>query len=175
MTYKVGDIVWVASFEGHEERIQCPVCYGQLQVTVILGNGEQVVVDCGFCDIGLEGPRGYVTEYMQGPRARKMLISRQTVDQNVFGEAKIEFYSDYHVLKPDRCFDTEAEALAAAQKLSEEWNAEQMNNPKFLKKNLVKSYAWNAGYHLREAASHRGDAEYHEKKAQLCKERAKKE
>ena len=68
MTYNVGDIVFYASNDSREERIPCPVCFGKLQVIVILGNGTEVLVDCGYCGKGYEGPKGYVTKYVREPR-----------------------------------------------------------------------------------------------------------
>lgn len=35
MTYKVGDIVWVSSYESQQKQIPCPVCFENKQVIVI--------------------------------------------------------------------------------------------------------------------------------------------
>ncbi len=52
---------------------------------------------------------------------------------------------------------------------------EQKTKAIYLKKEAKKSFAWNAGYHLREAKNHRKQAEYHDTKAIFCKAKGKEE
>jgi len=80
--------------------------------------------------------------------------------------------SCYTSIEAERCYPTCEAALPACAELiaSREREVEERLSQK--EKSSNKSYAWNAGYHLREAKRHRKDAEYHEKKAVLLKAKA---
>jgi hypothetical protein len=54
--------------------------------------------------------------------------------------------------------------------LAEKVTQDNLDKPKYKNE---KSYTWNAGYHLKNAASKRKEAEYHEAKAKICKARSK--
>jgi hypothetical protein len=40
--FKIGDTVWVPDCGNRQKQIPCPVCFGKLRVTIILGNEETV-------------------------------------------------------------------------------------------------------------------------------------
>lgn len=70
-------------------------------------------------------------------------------------------------------FLTESAARTQAEGKKEELERDQRTRAECIKKNVHKSFSWNASYHLREAKRHRKDALRHDEKAQLCKERVK--
>ena len=175
--YNVGDMVWVANFRSEEIKVPCPVCYGNKHVVVVLGNGEKVEVECDYCGHGFEGPRGYVIEYQYLPSVEYISITGKEVKKTQKG-IEIEYnhllsgeydhsYSSMHLKD---IFDTEEEAYQFAIEKAEKYQSEQDNKIKYKNE---KSYTWNAGYHMREAKSKQHDAEYHLKKAQLCKQKSK--
>jgi hypothetical protein len=170
MTYNVGDVVFYASNDNRAEKIPCPVCFGKLEVIVILGNGDEISTPCSFCEKGWEGPKGHITEYMQIPRVERVVITRRTIEEHSNNQ-KIEYYADRMHLEESRTFNTKEAAAIFAKELSDTYNADVMD--KYVKEKSTKSYAWNAGYHLRAAAEKRRDAEYHEKKARVCQERSR--
>lgn len=49
--------------EGNPSRIRvpCPVCAGKLALVVILGDGEEVGIECDNCGKGYSGPQGHVS------------------------------------------------------------------------------------------------------------------
>jgi len=167
--YKVGDVVWYASFEQRKEKVPCPVCYGNKSVIVVLGNGDEVQVECGFCNRGYNPPSGYVTEYVQLPRAEQMTITRRSIEEGSGGE-KVEYASTHYGLYPERMFDTYEEALACADEMAEQDKIKKENNPKYKNE---KSYSWNAGYHMKSAEKCRKEVIYHEEKAKICKSHSK--
>jgi hypothetical protein len=167
--YKVGDKVWYATFDQREERVPCPVCYGNKKVVVVLGNGEEVQVDCRYCEVGFEGSKGWVKEYTKLPRAEYRMIDKITIEEDM-GTRQFEFQSDRYLLKPDQMFETEEEALKYAEVMAEKENQAKVDKPKFKDE---KTYAWNAGYHMKAAKRNREEAEYHENKAKICKSKAK--
>lgn len=170
--YKVGDEVWYARYDKIGVKKPCPVCYGEKEVTLILGNKEQVKIPCDYCGKGWDEPRGYVTVYEYVAKAQHLIITGIESKQGSIGE-EIRYYSGGRYFSNGDLFDTETEAQARCTEKAQEAEREEWATAERLKKNHYKSYAWNAGYHLREANDCRKQAEYHEKKARLCKERAK--
>lgn len=168
--YNVGDVVWYSSFRMDSVESQCPVCYGDKSVIVILGNRDQVRVECDYCGKGYEGAKGYITEYVKLPKAEQFTITKRRVEDGVDG-VEVEYFSGNYLLNPENIFSSENIALAHAERLAIEERERDLNAPKF--KNL-KSYSWNAGYHLKNAKRCREEAMYHEQKAQICKSRSTK-
>jgi len=169
-TYNIGDLVWVATFESREERVACPVCYGNKEVIVILGNGDQVVVVCDYCCKGFEGPQGYVKEYRYAPRTEQVKVTKCSVETTLEG-IKTEYrFNNGRLYQEEDLFDTQEEAAQAAEIKAVELEQREMNKVKYKNE---KSYSWNAGYHMRAATQARKDAEHHEQRAKLCKERSR--
>ena len=52
--YNLGDnVFWVRSSTHYGKEIQCPMCFGQKQVTIILGDDSRVESVCGYCAHGI--------------------------------------------------------------------------------------------------------------------------
>jgi len=171
--YKVGDVVWVASFEHTKKTKPCPVCFGELKITLILGNGDQVVLPCDYCGKGYDGPKGYVSDYEYIADAKKEVITAVNITQTAAGE-KIEYRSKHYILYPDKILDTEKDAIQRSNELAAEYKKERETQARHIKNNTNKTYSWNAGYHMRAVKQAKHDLEYHEKMATICKQRSKK-
>ena len=170
-TYKVGDRVWYATFGNREVQVLCPVCYGNKSVFVTLGNGDEVKVECQYCQLGFKAPKGFVTEYQHIPAAELLTIERCKVEQTFDGDV-IEYTGGNFLLWPDRMFDTEEAAMTCAKEIAEKFEQERLSKPKFKNE---KSYAWNASYHIKQAQLKRKEAQYHEEKAVICKNKSNRE
>ena len=176
--FSIGDHVWVAGAGQSPLQRPCRVCAGDKTVTLILGSGEQVSLDCGMCAAGHHAPTGVETYYEYGAVA---VLYRVTGIEAVVDEEgeRVRYRSGsdgaYSILDHEQCYATREEALASCAPLIAEHEAEQERRMAFKEKNTNKSYAWNAGYHLREAKRCRTEAERHERKAVLLKAKAKTE
>lgn len=174
--FNIGDTVYYAAAGNKRIDIPCPICFGKRQVTLILGNGDSVELPCQYCGNGFDTPRGYIEEYEYIAEASPFLITGISINTTESGE-KREYRSGsdncYHNLHEDKCFATIEEALQAAISVKETMENEQKTRTEYIKKDKQKSFAWNAGYHMREAKRNRKDAEYHEEKAILCKAKDK--
>lgn len=186
--YKIGDRIWYAHFEKHSSVTQkCPVCFGNLAVVLILGDDSHIKLPCNYCGHGYEDPSGVVTEYERISAVKKKTISR--IDsQNINGVETREYFSDeisrdsnngkYHsyvqCLDIDKIFYTEIGAKSKCKELIEKDEEYEFGRAERLKENNHKSYAWNAGYHMRIVRKAKKDIEWHTKKAEICKARAKK-
>lgn len=171
--FNVGDVIWMATNGTMPVDKTCPVCFGKMTVTLILGNGDSVELLCDYCGKGWNGPRGYVTEYEYVAEAKPFFVAG--VEVHISSEGEIYRYreSGGWSCDTDRLFATKEEALADSLRRKAEYDKEQETRAEYIKKDTNKSYSWNAGYHMREAKRHRRDAEYHEKKAVICKQRVK--
>jgi hypothetical protein len=168
--FNIGDRVWVAAYGNVAARITCPVCYGNRAVTLILGNGDEVRLPCGHCSPGYESPRGYVTEYRAEARAYERVIDSVTVSTGA-----VEYGAENYSFPEARAFATEAEALAAAEQIAAEAQQANERRADFGKEDAKRSFAWNAGYHLRESKRLREKADYHDRMAVLCKRKGAEE
>jgi uncharacterized Zn-finger protein len=171
--YSVGDKVWLARCEHEEKEVLCPVCFGKYKVTVILGNGDHVEVDCDFCGKGFSGPRGVVTDYHYRSNPELVTITAVTRRQSEKGE-EVEYHSGCRFLEVANLFDTKEEADKRSEELRAEYEESFMRRLEANKADNHRGYTWAVGYHMREARRHREDAERHEQRARVCKERAGK-
>ncbi len=173
--FNIGDSVWIASFELQSEKIPCPVCFGTLKVTLVLGNGDQVILPCDYCGKGDEGPKGYIEEYRRGPRSESIIITEREISETSEGR-RVRYHSyNSRYYEAKDVFETTGEALAESQKRADSMAEEEKNRAEHLKKSVNKSYSWNVGYHLREVKRLKEQIIYHERNAILCKEKDKKE
>jgi hypothetical protein len=170
--FNIGDCVWTALTGLRPIEEPCPVCFGKKSVTVISGNGDEVVVPCSYCGHGYEGPRGVVSEYRTEPGVKACAITGRDVHEGYKNEVRYHFAGGYSD-DQNNVFETKEEALAASVKRCEDEKKERETRACYLKQDATKSFAWNAGYHLREAKRLREQIAYHERMAILCKAKDK--
>ena len=173
--FKIGDSVWVARYlPGTPVKVPCSVCFEKRKVTLILGNDDRVELPCDYCGKGNLGvPTGHETEYQAMSKPELITITGVHTEATYEGE-KVEYHQNCYVYHEDKVFATKEEALEKGEELKEAHIEEMKQRKDWLKKDVNKSFAWNAGYHLREAKRNEKDMEYHKKKAVLCKERVPK-
>lgn len=64
--YSVGDKAWWAKYSRVPVKKTCPICYGKMRVTLILGNGNRVETDCSYCKIcAWADSFGYFDDYLK--------------------------------------------------------------------------------------------------------------
>ena len=170
--FKIGDVVWQARYGVTESKVPCPVCYGKRVVKIILGNDDVVETECGYCSCGYEGPRGFITEHRTEPTAQFRSIDGVEIFESSNG-ATVRYRDGGYVFDEEDLFATKEEAMVQAEILAAEHAEKEATRAEYIKKDKLKTFSWNAGYHMREAKRNRKDAEYHERKAVLCKARAK--
>ena len=169
--FKVGDVVWFANCNTRPVEHPCPVCFGKLKVTVILGDGSRVETPCQNCGLGFNGPRGFVQEYEYVAKPEQVTITR--IEQEITAKGVKQSLFGSNRILDDLAFRTETEALAKCEEIAAQHRLEQETRACFIKKNQNKSYSWNAGYHMRTAEDYREKVAYHERMAVICKERSK--
>jgi hypothetical protein len=172
---KVGDTVYVARAGTTEDSRPCRVCNGDKRVTLILGSGEHLSLDCDYCGHGYQYPTGLETFYEFRAEAKPYPVTGIETISGPNGET-VKYRSGsegaYYSFAAADCFPSAEAAAARCAELVAEHEVEQDRMMKAKEQNN-KSYAWHAGYHLREAKNARKQAEYHERKAVLMKEQAR--
>ena len=170
--FNIGDVVWFARTGQRPIQEPCPVCFGNKTVVVILGNGEEVIMPCSHCGLGFKPPSGVVTRYRIEPAAERVTITGREIREGEKTEISYHgcggrfYYSN-------TIFETEAEALTESARLCAEEIEAQETRSAYIKKDKIKSFAWNAGYHLGEAQRLREQIAYHERMAVICKSRSR--
>ena len=170
--YKVGDVVWSAYAGTRSVERKCEVCFGKLSVILELGNGERIKMPCQYCGDIISGPTGVTQEWEYIKEATQKTITEIEVKETSKGRT-FRYQSGTQILVSDMIFDTEADALVHSEKVAIEHNKDKFERAEGLKVHSYKSYSWHVGYHRREAKKDLKSAEYHERKAVACEERAK--
>ena len=170
--YEIGDKVWYAKSRHQEVTETCPVCFGKLEVTLILGNDDKVTLPCDYCGHGFSSPKGIVTEWRPDIRPEQLTITGIRLELSN-KKNLIEYYAGCYVLDNDCIFDTLEEATTKCIELVEKEEQDRIHQTMCNIKNKQKNYSWRAGYHLKCAKRSREDAEYHDKAAVLCKSKAR--
>ncbi len=171
--HNVGEVAWWATCGSKSIREVCPICSGNRVVGVILGNGEQVQVDCDYCGKGYEIARGYVEDrYEWVSDAKQITIDGKEITEGDKGR-KVEYrYNNYHI-DENRIFSTKEEAEACVVEMIAQHDREETEKIERRKEYANKSYAWHVGYHRRCAAKAKKDLEYHESKVVAMKKLSK--
>lgn len=171
MKYELGQEVWWARFDATESSVLCPDCFGKRYITCIMGDGTEVTVDCQNCKVGYEEfSRGRIKTYDRAPRAEKTTI----IGMDVSSE-KVEYrVPESWIVPEDQLFETEEAALAKAQVRADDASSEELARIANKEKD-TRSWAWNATYHRGCIKRAKKDIEYHTKKLDVAREKAKKQ
>ena len=170
--YQVGETVWHARCDWRPVDKTCPICYGNREVKLILGNGDETILPCNMCAPGFRDPSGVVSEYEHVVAPEVVVITGIEIECNG-GKIKARYRNGCYGFDEDSLYHTKEAATKRGLELKAELDEAQRTKAEYLKKDKAKSFSWNAGYHLREARRMRKSIEYHERMAVLCKARAK--
>jgi len=170
--YQVGDTVWHARCDWSPVEQPCPICFGNREVMLTLGNGDEMMLPCNYCAPGFEAPKGVVAQYEHIVAPEPVTITGVEIKCNG-GVVKSYYRNGCFGYDEDRLYEFKEDAAKRGLALKAELDHDQNTRVDNLKKSKAKSFSWNAGYHMREAKRDRASAERHEQKAVLCKARAK--
>jgi hypothetical protein len=175
--YQIGDLVWMGSYESMPVRETCPVCYGKKSLILILGNDEQLQIDCEYCAQGvLRVPSGWVEErYQFEPLVKRVRITgvelRESGDEPVRYSCHDGKYTNSSY--GQNLFETEEAALLHAYEIVKRRLTAQEEELK-QKTKINYSYAWNVGYHMRELKAAERNVAYHQNKIRYLSEKVRK-
>ena len=113
LPFTLGEVKWLAVGHPVEVVHPCPACNGSCKVTLVCGNGDEYIIDCEGCDMSTQGYRmGTIRQWEHTPTAERFVIGGVSSmhDGRWFVTRGYGPGVEY-----ERLFDTEADALAAAQ------------------------------------------------------------
>lgn len=141
--YIVGKTYFRPMHQPEKVQVACPVCNGNKQVEVILGDGEHLFVPCEACGLGFERSRGYIEQYQYRPRAVPFtLASIEAFDREQWtlkSELGEQIYST-------SLYESEEEAFLDSKQQSDkqqEQNARSFSQTK----QSAKKVTWSIRYH----------------------------
>lgn len=126
--FKVGEVVFVATWEEAGKRVQCPDCLGQKEWKVTTAT-EEFSVPCRTCQSGFGPSPGYITKSEITPVSRRTVIGTIEIMVNpkeqyvtyVCQEGgypkNTKYYLNGTIHKEDELFHTEDEAMKAAKRI----------------------------------------------------------
>jgi hypothetical protein len=133
MEKNIGDKVWWATCENKTVEIDCPVCFGKKEVTLILGNGEQVKTDCDYCGRGFEPAKGYTQEYQMVSGVKEIEITGKEIKENAEGR-HVEYRYQNYCLDNFNIFETKEMAENRVKELIKEYDADELSRIAYKKK-----------------------------------------
>jgi hypothetical protein len=172
--FNIGDTVFKVRYEKREQWVTCPDCLGSKHVKMILGDGTEVVIECGGCDPGGYRPSvGAIKQYEYETVVNEHQVTGVNVRANEIGYELDNFGTGGYWTGTDKdTFGTRGEAQADGERQRLEHQAEE-NRRWMAKTKDHKSWAWNATYHRRCIKDHERQLEYHRGKVQVCAAKAK--
>ncbi len=149
--FTIGATMYLPGCGSEQVRVVCPVCFGKLGITVVLGDGEEVGVICDACGLGFNGPRGYIEEWVQQPKVTPFVIAGIEAYR---GGDKPEWTlrsTDETTAYFHELHATEAEALVVATARAKDAHERNMQSRQH-KKRDVKRATWTVRYHREQIA-----------------------
>lgn len=170
MEIQMGDRLYAAHTETERNEVVCPVCNGDKEIKITLGDGTEVMVNCTYCAPGFDPPRGWVfAEYVAQAYVKEIEVQGIRMDQSD-SETELQVQYGSRLYDVDRYIgQTYEEAWDKAQLLVEKQNKQYADKFEATseKAKKDKSYSWHVGYHMRAAKQAREEAERHEASARL--------
>jgi hypothetical protein len=160
---KIGDKVWWATYENKPIIITCPICFGQKEVTLILGNGEHIKTDCNYCVSGFEPPKGYTTEYQLISGVREIQITGKEVQENEQGR-RVEYRFENYCLDDSNTFETKEEAENRVGELIKEYEDNELKRNEHKKRSNQTKLSWSVGYYKRQLKDAQKNIDFYSRK-----------
>ena len=171
--FKIGDKVFKVTYSRQEKWVVCPDCLGSKHVKMILGDGTEVIIECGGCDPGgYRASTGSIKQYEFATVVKAYTVTGISTRGSEVRYELDNYGGSYWTGEEKELFATTEEAQADGERLRLEHEAEE-NKRWMAKTKDHKSWAWNATYHRRCIKDHERQLEYHRSKVQICAAKAK--
>lgn len=164
--FQIGETVYCAYASAYaRNRVPCPLCFGNLSVGVVLGNGVIQPVECSACGLGYGGPRGFIEE--RAPHSAVESGEITSVSKGRHG-----FTYEVNGSSRREIFRTEAEAEARRVELHAEACVEAASVNESIAKEKKKGLAWSVRYHQECIRRIERDLAYHEGRLLISREKS---
>ncbi len=145
--FAIGEQLWRAAADPAQQWETCPCCFGKLKIMMVLGNGEELTINCEMCAQGWREPSGKVRTHQVRYSPRSFTPQRVSMSGNDihYSEASPDAtcynYADASKLTRDR-----SECQAQCDLLNAEHAAEEEGRLVHQLIQKKKSMAWSVGY-----------------------------
>ncbi len=168
MKFNIGDTVWFAENIYQEHRVTCTDCFGDLCLTVVMGDGSKVSIPCAGCGSHTYGQysRGYNIVHQYAPKAISGKITAIELKED-----SVEYQigmggGSYRA--PKAVFASEQEALIAAAEMARE-QTEKAHADFLAKEKPTRTWSWDATYHRGRVRDAERELAYHKAKLSVSK------
>ena len=155
--FDIGQTFWLPGQATEQVMVECPICAGNKSVTVILGSGEHVTVNCDGCGLGYESASGVIKEYRHTPAAYQFVVA--AVERYAPGEWYLRS-TDGRNAYFSELRHTETSALAESAEKIAALEEQNMMYRAHKKKGLSK-LAWTIRYHREQIRDAERQLEWH--------------
>lgn len=159
--FGIGETVYFADACAYAQvRAQCPVCFGKLFVTLILGDESQEQIECSACGLGYDGPQGWINEHAATSSVTKGTISG--ISRSYSGAREW----DYEVggMRREHVFRTHDEAEAKRVELFAAAQVSAQDTKERIIAGKKKGAAWSVRYHREHIKDLERRIEWHRSK-----------
>lgn len=160
--FEIGQVYWSPQRHSYKVTVSCPMCCGNKRVSVTIGTGETYDVECEECKAGYIGPRGFIEQWEQTPKAERFEIA--SIEEWRDGKWRVKSTTG-DTASFDTLFTTEGDALAEAARCAAELIEHNMASQR--KKKYGKVSSWSIQYHNKQIKEHERQAEWHRDKVRL--------
>jgi hypothetical protein len=171
--YNIGDKIWWAKYEQIEVKKTCPVCFGKLWVTVILGDDSKVETQCSACERGFQ-QYGYVNEYEYVSAVKEVTIDRKEVNETDSGR-NVEYRYQHYCLDKTNSFSTKEEAEKRLAEMILEKQKEDLARMEHHKNNILHKFSWHVSYYQKQQREALKQIEWADKKIKYFRNKMKEE
>lgn len=163
--FQLGQIVWYASASAcGQVEVPCPVCFGKLEVQLVLGNGETQGIACNACERGFGGPTGAFHE-----RAATSYIKSGPITGMSMRAGKMRY--EVENWGCEDIYATEAEAEERRVELHAKAGKEAAAVTEHILSQQKKGLTWSVSYHQSCIRDQERRIQYHYEKLRLSREK----
>ena len=159
--FMLGTTYWMPTLNPTQVIVTCPVCYGNRTVTVTLGNGEHVAVECDGCGLGHESPQGTVREYTYEPGVKSFTVKAVT---SMHGESWWLRAEEGHDSEWSNLYATEDKAWKVSRERMADALADNARRSATSNRKMLSRLAWTVRYHEQCIADMERKIEWHRRK-----------
>ncbi len=159
MPFNIGDTYYLPHHNPRQISVPCPICYGNKKVTLVLGNEDQVEVECDGCGLGYEGPRGYIMSYTYEPFVSKFTIAGV---HSMYQEEWTVKSTGGETANMKQLYTRQSEALLEAQRCMAECIEHNMRSN--ASAHMRKKLAWAVRYHEEQIKEYERKIAWHRSK-----------
>ena len=142
--FAVGQELWWIGNGHRTETIVCPDCAGSRAITMILGNGDQVSLECRCCQLGYDQPRGVVERTYFGHEPIRFIPKRVSCEgDRIYYSKSVGACSRVH---SSELYATESECQQRCDELNNTATEAELVRSMHVRESKRRDMAWSASY-----------------------------